>query len=360
MNDYHNEKKPSLSYFESLITYGISSLQGQRSIFGLYHIIQGKRSSQTIQDGHLFHLLPFFSLLPQLKKHELEEVVMHLYEQKFIQEFEKQVFVVTKKGQNAIAHYKIQSLLSLFDGWGLKDIAKVFSLRLRLFIQSLSQLAIGNNKFIPMVKDHTIQGWVQRTFPPAHRRDQVRQRLFWELYNFLQDARPLDREIFIGKLSGAHRYGYTNEQLSIVHTLSVIDVELCYQALIHQLIKKAMKYPNDFQIIFKFLEQEKQRTLLTSSAEKTLEMYKRGASIDEIATRRRLKLSTIEDHLVEAFFYDSSLRLRDFVSETDELAIIYAMKEYGKGKLRKIKEHLPEQISYFQIRLVLAKEGKKQ
>lgn len=359
MNGYDKDMQRSLSDFESLVLHGISSFQGERSIFGLYHIIQGKRSSQTIQDGHIFDLLPLFSLLPRLQKHELEQVVLHLYEQAFIKEIEKQVYIPTDEGQKLALSNVTESFISTFDGWAMKDIATVFLLRLALFIQSLSQLASGNKQFIPNTKNLAVQAWVNRMFPRVERRDQIRKQLFTELYNLLKDAKPLEREIFIGKLSGAHRYGFTNEQLSVMYSISVLDVELRHTSLIHQLIGKVMAEPSLYPVLVQFLEQEKQRTLLTASAEQTLRMYHRGASLEEIAKRRRLKMSTIEDHLVEAFFYDSSLSLRPFVSETDEQLIVRAINDNGRCKLRKIKERVPERISYFQIRLVLAKEGKE-
>jgi ATP-dependent DNA helicase RecQ len=86
----------------------------------------------------------------------------------------------------------------------------------------------------------------------------------------------------------------------------------------------------------------------------SLKMFKNGASIDEIAGRRELAVSTIETHLVK-FIPTGEVRLEEIVSpekiETIRNAIIKLNAEQG---ISPIKEFLGEDYSYGEIRAVVA------
>lgn len=71
-----------------------------------------------------------------------------------------------------------------------------------------------------------------------------------------------------------------------------------------------------------------------------------------------MKVNTIEDHLVEIVLSDKSFPIADYVSLDDEREIAAAINELGTKKLKAIKQMVDnKQISFFQIRLVLAKIG---
>ncbi len=88
--------------------------------------------------------------------------------------------------------------------------------------------------------------------------------------------------------------------------------------------------------------------------EQSYDLYKQGLSIAEIAKTRKLKPSTIENHLSELLEQGRDIRVADFVTPADRVLIEAAIKKNETPGLSPIKAALPESISYGQIRIVIA------
>ena len=85
----------------------------------------------------------------------------------------------------------------------------------------------------------------------------------------------------------------------------------------------------------------------------TFQMYKAGKTIEEIATERKLSQFTIEEHLC-FFITTGELETSEFVDIQKQTAITKAVEIHGIASLRVIKENLPEEVTYGDIRMVLA------
>ncbi len=99
---------------------------------------------------------------------------------------------------------------------------------------------------------------------------------------------------------------------------------------------------------------------VTDTVDETRELVDEGLSAQEISTVRSLKIGTIFNHL--AALIEQGKILVQQVVEDDQYALIEtAVREVGSFYLSPIKARLPEEISYGQIRCVVAamqKEGK--
>lgn len=90
------------------------------------------------------------------------------------------------------------------------------------------------------------------------------------------------------------------------------------------------------------------------SEEKTFELFNSGKNVDEIAKERNLAVSTIYTHLYHLIINDY-LSSSDVVSEEVIKKVREAYSQFKEEpKLKELKERLPENISYEQIRCVLA------
>lgn len=79
-------------------------------------------------------------------------------------------------------------------------------------------------------------------------------------------------------------------------------------------------------------------------------------SLDAIIHTRRLKQSTIEDHLVELALHLPRFAIDEYVTPEKQQQIRKAIMAANTKQLREIRKYAPE-TSYFEIRLVLAKFG---
>ena len=104
--------------------------------------------------------------------------------------------------------------------------------------------------------------------------------------------------------------------------------------------------------------EKRQRTKRNENGQSTydvsLEMFRSGDSIEEIARKRGMTKSTVEIHLVR-FIQSGEISVEDFVPENKIDSIRNAIEKYRDiGALSPIKEFLGENYSYGEIRAVLA------
>ncbi len=85
----------------------------------------------------------------------------------------------------------------------------------------------------------------------------------------------------------------------------------------------------------------------------TWQMYNEGKSILEIAEERNINILTVEGHLAN-YISTGELDINDFVKMGKQDAIKKAANLYGINNLKQLKENLPEDITYGEIKLVLA------
>jgi hypothetical protein len=84
-------------------------------------------------------------------------------------------------------------------------------------------------------------------------------------------------------------------------------------------------------------------------------LFKAGKSVAEIAKERNFTVSTIEGHLAW-FVGNGDININEMLSSEKLQIIKSAIKTYGASSLKILKENLPPDISYSEIRLVLASE----
>ena len=84
----------------------------------------------------------------------------------------------------------------------------------------------------------------------------------------------------------------------------------------------------------------------------TLQYHQQGLSIEEIAERRSLSPSTIITHLGELIEMQQPVDLNRLVLPERQKLIIHAIQTVGAELLKSIREHLGEEYSYEEIRLV--------
>ncbi|HET9919275.1 MAG TPA: helix-turn-helix domain-containing protein, partial [Ktedonobacteraceae bacterium] len=89
-----------------------------------------------------------------------------------------------------------------------------------------------------------------------------------------------------------------------------------------------------------------------STRQITLDMYREGLSIEEIAERRTLKASTIESHLAELLEAGEEIDIERLVPPNRYEIILNAFTQVGDGALKPIKEFLGDEYSYGELRLV--------
>ena len=100
---------------------------------------------------------------------------------------------------------------------------------------------------------------------------------------------------------------------------------------------------------------ERTRENETPSHLVTLNLYREGCAIKEIARRRGLAVVTVQDHLFRCGLEGHDIDWSAFIPQEYEDLILRKIEEAGAGKLKPIKEELPADVDYFAIKAVLCK-----
>lgn len=122
-----------------------------------------------------------------------------------------------------------------------------------------------------------------------------------------------------------------------------------------------VSYCKDRSLVSKILEKIPKRESRSRAEQKTgnntravsLDLFKKGNTVTEIASIRQLSPSTIEAHLI---FYveDGRLKITDLVSDEKISRISGAVEKYGHFPIFPLKESLGDDVSYGEIRAVIS------
>jgi uncharacterized protein YpbB len=123
-----------------------------------------------------------------------------------------------------------------------------------------------------------------------------------------------------------------------------------------QLIAMVVEYCDTHQINSSQIEPRQAPPTKTDSKKDskkiTYELYLQGNSIKEIAEKREFVTSTIEGHIAH-YIKLGQLSINDFVNEEKIATIRKAFEDKGRESLGLVKEHLGDDFSYGEIRMVL-------
>jgi len=91
----------------------------------------------------------------------------------------------------------------------------------------------------------------------------------------------------------------------------------------------------------------------SNTAMDSFTLFRSGKTVTEIATERGLSPMTIEGHL-SYYIYTGEIGILEIVDEKKKLLIKDAVESYGADKLTPLKEVLGEEVSYGEIKAVIA------
>lgn len=339
--------------FQQILLTVLATFHNERTISAAYHLLRGKRSGQTIQDVGIFKIHAYFGVLPKLSRKKFDAEIDLLVSKNYIERTENGYYRLLEAGFEQAN----EGVPIAFDGWHYRGNEHNYFARLSLIVQSLSHQLSGIKAFIPIEKNDSVQRWVREFLVGNHyNKGILQQQLLEQMTESLQAAALTDvqRECLIYRLSGYQMAGLTWQQLAFRKHMSEFDMQLYYISALHQWLNELYLNGAHYPLLAQLIQQIRVEVPLTDSAAQTARLYKEGHSIEAISQIRRLKTSTIEDHLVEIAMNDRYFALEEFVTQSERVQVFDAIDAYDTRKLKVLRELLPH-LSYFQLRLVLAR-----
>ncbi|WP_147533823.1 helix-turn-helix domain-containing protein [Bacillus marasmi] len=348
----------SVTYLETVIFYCLKQINKDRTVFSVFHLLNGKKSSQTIQDAHLFQLTKLFQTFSSLTRNDFLDRLKAAEKAGLVQQTNEHVYLLTDEGEWVLAkELEEKPFPAYLNGWTYHSLTSVFWERLSLFVQVCSNLIHCQTEYIPVQRKPETQAWLKKTIQQSTASKlELSRQLYGEICRCFEKDSKLSPEIFIIRLSGYQTYGLTSKQAADFFHMEDTHYHIQFLNLLHFMIKKIKEFPDEFPLLNNILVDLSQPASFTLSTSKTYSFLKRGYTIGEIASARNLKLSTIEDHIVEIALIDKMFDITEIVPVEKQKMIMLAAEQSNSKQLKRIRE-LTNGINYFEIRLVLAKFG---
>ncbi|GIN60700.1 ATP-dependent DNA helicase RecQ [Robertmurraya siralis] len=340
-----------------VVLFCLHKINDERTIYSLYHLLCGKKSSQTIQDVHLFQIAQFYKTCDFLTRKQFEEIVEELERKNLVTATNDQYYKLTSNG---LAYMKRESenypFLSYLNGWDFQ-YANIFWQRISLLVQVTSHLANQDRNYIPIQRKKPLLNWLKNyLINNRFNRKELSDSLYKELIHVLEDSREIDPSVFVIRLTGFEIIGLTEKQASEYLKIERTLYHFQFQALLHYILSRVQKEPKKFKLLASLITDIETALPLTDTSKKTLALLNKGFSLEQIAQIRKLKVSTIQDHIVELALQMHTFQIEPFVGKEIIEQIMAAHKQATSKQLRRIRELVPE-ATYFQIRLVLTRFG---
>lgn len=347
-----------MDYLSALILYCVDRFNGERSINAVYYLLKGKKSSQTIQDACWYNLRKYFHVLPQLNQQQFQGVIRNLLNNGMLVQ-NQHTIVITPIGKQQLDKTLVEwPIPKELDGWKFHPFDTTFWERLSLSVQVVSNLLNKDKSYYPVQRGLLIQQWAKiwllnwkNTYSVEKLGQEMNKEmstLFSRIQNFV------DPFLIVYRLTGHKSPGYTSKQVADFKNFDETYYSLCFLSSIHTMISTIWKNNNIYPILFSILGDLTNSELLTQSTKETYDLIKQGKSITEIAQIRKLKMNTIEDHLVEMALLVPSFSIDEFVPKSVQEQINQIATTKKSRKLKTIKDQIPD-VDYFTIRLVLSR-----
>lgn len=340
-------------YTEGIILECIDQIKDNRTIFGIYHLLSGKKSIQSVHDARLFRLEKYYGIYQMMTRESFISIISTMKKKNLIVEHNG-YYQLTETSVSMLEELHATNLVTYLNGVRFSGRDITFIERLYLFIQTYSNIKASNFSFIPIVDRPEITTWV-KSYYQTHQHMDVTDNVYMELYNLLSELSELEAEFFVDRLTGYKYIGRSMDQLAKEYQLSKEDASILLIGIIHRMLIIIEENPTEFKILSEIASVNTKQKFITNTANQTYQLLKNGYHIQQIAEIRNLKLNTIYDHLVEIVLYDQDFEIESFVTTDQQNEIMDAIQKVRSYKLKAIKEHCNDSISYFQIRLVLAR-----
>ncbi|OLS40202.1 helix-turn-helix domain-containing protein [Bacillus sp. MRMR6] len=343
-----------MQYIENVMLYCLKQLNGERTIYSIYHLLNGKKSSQTLQDAHLFLLKKYFRILESLTREEFDQIMKQLIDKQYIETIGEQKFVLSSLGEKALNTTMPNEYI---NGWKYHHLTSLVWERLSLMVQVTSNLTFQESQYIPVQKSSDVHNWLKKVLKKQLvQKNEMGRILFLELVDCLEGAKDLNPSVLVFRLTGYQQIGLTSIQTAHMQKMNLMDYHLEFTSIIHYILQRLEKDFTRYKLLSLLLYDIQENDILTLSARKTWSLLSQGFSLKEIAEIRKLKMSTIEDHLIEFALNVENFSIDTYVEREIQQKILKISQRESSRQLKVIRNFL-EEVSYFQIRLVMAKYG---
>lgn len=288
----------------------------------LYHILTGKRTASILFKAHSYHVIHFFSIFPHLQRGQYDKMIQRFIAKGWIESKKtNEDLYLCEQGKIEVEkyfskHFYPINMNQMTQGKPTKEFWK----KTLFLTQVLSELRYKNNHYLPIEKEWNMQLWV-KNWLKRNRLEKQELAVSYgkEWIQLLKELDTIDAEMIVTQLTGHEKFGKTSAQLAVKYGIEPIETAFLLQHAVIQLMNKVNdekeKYP-----LFYLIYQECVRdrfSSLSQSTKLTAHYLEEGFSIEKIATKRKLKINTISEHIIELAIIFPDFNISGFIPQIE-------------------------------------------
>jgi uncharacterized protein YpbB len=264
----------------------------------LFHLLKGKRTSSVLIYGYFYQALQFSGLFTKLTQDQFDKIIFFLINKGLLEEHDGEV-QLTKSGAVFLAesvHFPDTDAMDQYS-YGRHDADMWRLLRFAVQVESFYQHQ--ENHYLPIDNSPMLQLKIRKWFVWEKESPGQFVMELTELFALLKAA---EADFLAQQFSGYEVLGKNVNQL--LHENELFTV-LYTKNCLHHVFRIVESNQDKFSTLSQLWQEQfflnKNRSML-----ETRELLLEGLFPDEIATRKRVKVSTVNDHLLELALVDPS------------------------------------------------------
>ncbi|USS87407.1 helix-turn-helix domain-containing protein [Fructilactobacillus hinvesii] len=310
----------------------------------LENLVKGKRTVATLYWGLRYQLLGLLGIARYLEVSKLDFV--GLEQQRLLQTNAGKVRL-TPLGAQQQAKLKAQ----LQMGWKVRfqttDLMRLKH-RFLLLIQVASEYHHHQNQYFVLKTSLREQQWIKRYFGQLRSGKKLEQ-FPDNVSAFLAKLPEVVAQVVGAELVGYHNNGRTRDQIAQELCQSSLAIAFLELTALAALVDWGSAHPDS---LLTPLKNGLERGLISKNAVQTLRLYQANHSLKQVARKQRIRLSTVQEHLLEVAIYlpIAQFPYLDFVSAEMKQDL---MERLGTDLDDwQFEAERDSELSFFQFRLI--------
>lgn len=332
------------------LEYLILSMYDQPTNTGQIHNVLSGRSTPSI----LYLVLKkdwqhLYGLVPKISRQLVDKVHQRFLTNHLIKGMDKK-FQITTAGRDLVNDFfKDNFMPDKIDTYVPYDLRQSFWQVVSFLSQVLSEKAAHNPKYAPLQKDLTSQLFVKQLI---YNNQAIVEEWSSEQATIFSQMDTDLADILANTLSGHELNGLTLNQLGRLLDIQKDQVYVMRFAGIYDYMSQ-IQARDDLPLHRKVLNfvLTDQFYGLTSSAWDTFQLIKAGYQLDRISQIKRVKPSTIKEHILEIAFKVPQVSLTSLVPEPTQRALLDFFNHYDNWQYKYALEKMPD-LEFYHYRLL--------
>ncbi|MCC7665955.1 helix-turn-helix domain-containing protein [Liquorilactobacillus satsumensis] len=327
------------------LLYFFSQTQTRRPAV-VRQVLANKRTVSNLFWGMQYQILDWLNTQPQMESLLFDKAIKQLLRQAKLEQHPNGLLLTAKglsaRTQYAALHYRIKQpqLFQRLDEKMWEDV-------LQLLVQVTSELAYANKHYYVAAASDGAQAYFKRWFRTSKQQLQAAT-LGKMLLAFLKDKPTREADLFMAFFNGHGVVAATSAQLADKSNYNISDIVNLWRDYAVSFAWFLLHQDTYFQALVAPLFKQ---SLLSNSTAATYAQFLKGALPAQIAKSRKLRLSTINEHLLEAAIFEKNFAFKRLLSATEIefLAGIFTGPP-SSWDYQVIEEH-KKKIDFFKFRL---------